>query len=66
MSSEVEVDPLRSGSVPSAVAGGECDPHDSSAIAGGKPALFVVTLPAHRFLLLTFGHAALPGQAEDV
>lgn len=66
MSSQVEVDPLRSRSVPSAVAGGERDPHDSSAVAGGEPALLVVTLPAHRFLLFAFGHTALPRQAEDV
>lgn len=66
MSSQVEVDPLWSRSVPSAVAGGERDPHDSSAVASGEPALLVVTLPAHRFLLLAFGHTALPRQAEDV
>lgn len=66
VSSQVEVDPLWSRSVPSAVAGGERDPHHSSAVAGGEPALLVVTLPAHRFLLLAFGHAALPGEAEDV
>lgn len=66
VSSQVEVDSLRSRSIPSAVAGGERDPHDSSTVAGGEPTLLVVTLPAHRFLLLTFGHAALPRQAEDV
>lgn len=66
VSSQVEVDPLWSRSVPSAVAGGERDPHHSPAVARGEPALLVVTLPAHRFLLLALGHAALPGQAEDV
>lgn len=66
VSSQVEVDPLRSRSVPSAVAGGERDPYDSSAVAGGEPALLIVTLPTHWFLLLAFGHTALPRQAEDV
>lgn len=66
MPSQVEVDPLWSRSVPSAVAGGERDPYDPSAVASGEPALLKVALPAHRFLLLAFGHTALPGQAEDV
>lgn len=66
MSSEVEVDSLRGGSVPSTVAGRERDPDDSSAVAGSEPALLVVALPAHRLLLLALGHPAFPGEAHDV
>lgn len=66
MSSEVEVDSLRGGPVPPAVAGCESDPDDASAIPRGEPALLVVALPAHRLLLLALGHPALPGQAQDV
>lgn len=66
MSSEVEVDPLRGRPVPSAVAGRERDPDDSSTVAGGQPALLVVAFPAHRLLLLALWHTALPGQAQDV
>lgn len=66
MSSEVEVHSLRCGSVPSAVTGCERDPYNSTAVPCGQPALLIVTLPAHRFLLLALGHPALPGQAQDV
>lgn len=63
VSSEVEVDSLRGGPVPPAVAGSKRDPDDPSPIPGGEPALLVVALPAHRLLLLTLGHPALPRQA---
>lgn len=66
MSSEVEVDSLRCGPVPSAVAGRERDPYNSSTVPGSQPALLIVALPAHRLLLLALGHPALPGQAQDV
>lgn len=66
MSSEVEVYSLRGGPVPSAVAGRERDPNNSSAVPGSQPALLVVALPAHRLLLLALGHPAFPGQAHDV
>lgn len=66
MSSEVEVDPLRGGSVPSTVTGRECHPNNPSPVASGEPAFFIVALPAHRLLLFALGHAALPGQAQDV
>lgn len=61
MSSEVEVYSLWGGPVPSAVAGRESDPDNPSAVPGSEPALLVVSLSAHRLLLLAFGHAALPG-----
>lgn len=61
--SEVEVYSLRSRSVPSAVAGCECDPDNSSTVPCGKPALLVVALPAHWLFLLALGHPAFPGQA---
>lgn len=63
VSSEVEVYSLWGRAVPSAMAGRECDPHNSSTVPGGKPALLVVALPAHRLLLLALGHPAFPGQA---
>ena len=66
VSSEVEVDSLRGGPVPSAVAGRKRDPDHSSTVPGSEPALLVVTLPAHRLLLLALRHPALPGQAQDV
>lgn len=66
MPSEVEVYSLWGGPVPSAVAGRECDPDNSSAIPSGEPALLVVALPAHRLLLLALWHPAFPGQAQDV
>lgn len=66
VSSEVEVDSLRGGPVPSAMTGSECDPDNSSAIPGGEPTFLVVALPAHRLLLLALGHPALPWQAQDV
>lgn len=66
MSSEVEVYSLRSGPVPSAVAGSERDPDNSSPVPSCEPALLVVALPAHRLLLLALGHSALPRQAQDV
>lgn len=66
VSSEVEVNSLRSGPVPSTVAGCERDPDNSSAVPGSEPALLVVAFPAHRLLLLALGHSALPGQAQDV
>lgn len=66
MSSEVEIDSLWGGPVPSAVAGSERDPDNSSAVPGSEPTLLVVALPAHRLLLLALGHPALPRQAQDV
>lgn len=66
MSSEVEVYSLRCGPVPSAVAGRERDPDNSSTVPGSEPALLVVALPAHWLLLLALGHPALPGQTQDV
>lgn len=66
MAPQVEVDSLRSVSVPAAVAGGEGHPDDAAPIARGQPALLVVAPAAHRLLLLALGDAALPGQAEDV
>lgn len=66
MPSEVEVDPLWSWPVPPAVTGCKRDADDTSAVPGGQPALFVVALPAHWLLLLALGHAAFPGQAQDV
>lgn len=66
MSSEVEVNSLRRGPVPPAVARRKRDAHDASAIAGGEPAFLVVALAAHRLFLLALGHAALPRQTQDV
>lgn len=62
MPSEVKVYSLWGGPVSSAVAGCKRNPNHSSAVPGGKPALFIVTLSAYRLLLLTLGHPALPGQ----
>uniref|UniRef100_A0A3Q3WPM6 Small ribosomal subunit protein uS10m n=1 Tax=Mola mola TaxID=94237 RepID=A0A3Q3WPM6_MOLML len=42
VSSEVEVDSLWSGPVPSAVAGSERDPDNSAAVPGSEPALLIV------------------------
>lgn len=66
MSSEVEVDPLRRGSVPPAVARSERDADDASAVPRGQPAFLVVALAAHGLLLLALGHPALPRQTQDV
>ncbi len=66
MSPQVEVDALRGRPVSPAVAGGEGDPHDPPAVPRGQPALLIAAPPAHGLLLLAAGHAALPGQAQDV
>lgn len=66
VSPQVEVDSLRRAPVPSAVAGGESDPDDPPPVSRGEPALFVVAPTAHGLLLLALGHAALPGQAQDI
>ena len=63
---QVEVDPLRRVAVPPAVAGREGDAHHAAAVARGEPSLLVVPPPAHGLVLLALGHAALPGQAQDV
>jgi len=66
VSSEVEVHSLWGRPVPSAVAGRERDPNNSSTVPSSEPALLVVPFPAHRLLHLALGHTALPGQAQDV
>lgn len=66
MSSQVKVDPLRRASVPSAVTGRERHSNHASAVPGGEPALLVVASTAHRLVLLAFGDATFPRQAEDV
>lgn len=66
VSPEVEVGALRGGPVSPAVAGGEGDPHDAPGVPCGQPALLIAAPPAHGPLLLAAGHAALPGQAQDV
>lgn len=63
---QIEVDSLRGVPVPPAMAGSKSDAYNSSAIACCQPAFLIVPPPAHRFLLLTFGDSAFPGEAEDV
>lgn len=66
MPTQVKVDPLWGAPVPAAVAGGEGHPHHAPPVPRGQPSLLVVTPPADRLLLLALGHAALPGEAQDV
>lgn len=60
VASQIEVGPLRSISVPLAVAGGEGNTNNSSSVPGGQPPFLIVPSPAHRLLLLTFGNSAFP------
>lgn len=66
MSSQVEVDSLRSVPVSPAVAGCERHAHHPSTVPSGQPAFLIVAPLAHRLVLLALGDPALPGEAEDV
>lgn len=64
--SEVEVHSLWGGTVPSAMAGCERNPDNSSTIARCEPALLVIAFSAYRLLLLALGYPSFPGQTQDV
>lgn len=66
MPTQVKVDSLWGAPVSAAVAGGEGHPHHAPPIPRGQPALLEVAPPADGLLLLALGHAALPGEAQDV